>query len=102
MNETHSSPGHLAIFAIALSCALAVTIGVVWFYHRSFAPRIVTIDLQGYLNRQRTLVAEGKLTQDEWRNQLDALDRQLASLPANHIVLQKGVVLRNGEELALP
>ena len=102
MNETHSSPGHLAIFAISLGCALVVTIGAVWFYHSFFAPRIVTIDLQGYLNQQRTLVAEGKLTQEEWRNQLDAFDRQLASLPANHIVLQKGVVLRNGEELALP
>ena len=102
MNETHSSPGHLAIFAIALSCTLAVTIGAVCLYHHSFAPRIVTIDLQGYLNRQRTLVAEGKLTQDEWRSNLDALDRQLASLPANHIVLQKGVVLRNSDELVVP
>ena len=92
----------MAIFSIALSCALAVTIGALCLYHRSFTPRIVTIDLQGYLNRQRTLVAEGKLSQEEWRQQLDALDRQLASLPANHIVLQKGVVLRNGEELVLP
>ena len=102
MSESHSSPSHLAIFAIALGCALAVTIGALYLYHSSFAPRIVTIDLQGYLNRQRTLVAEGKLSQEEWRQQLDALDRQLASLPANHIVLQKGVVLRNGEELVLP
>lgn len=85
-----------------MACALAVTISAVWVYHHSYAPRIVTIDLQGYLHRQRTLVAEGKLTQDDWRQQLDALDKQLASLPANHIVLQKGVVLRNGEELALP
>jgi len=92
----------LAIFAITFGYALAVTIGAICLYHRSFAPRIVTIDLQGYLNRQRTLVTEGKLTQDEWRSNLDALDRQLASLPANHIVLQKGVVLRNGEELVLP
>ncbi len=102
MNETHSSPSQLAVFAIALGCAFAVTIGTVLIYHRSFAPRIITIDLQGYLNRQRTLVAEGKLTQEEWRGNLDALDRQLALLPANHVVLQKGVVLRNGEELALP
>jgi len=102
VNETKPPVRYLAIFAIALGCALSVTICALWFYHRSFTPRIVTIDLQGYLNRQRTLVAEGKLTEEEWRGNLDALDQQLASLPANHVVLQKGVVLRNGEELVVP
>ena len=102
MNETKPPVRPLAIFAISLGCALAVTISALWIYHHSFATRIVTIDLQGYLHRQRVLVTEGKLTQEEWRSNLDAIDQQLASLPANHIVLQKGAVLRNGEELVVP
>ena len=62
----------------------------------------MTVDLQGYLHQQRTLVAEGKVPEEAWRNGLDALDQQLEALPANHVILLKEVVLRNGEELPLP
>ena len=102
MNETSGKSSYASTIAIAISCALVTALTTLWIYHCHFAPRIVTVDLQGYLHQQRTLVAEGKVPEEAWRNGLDALDQQLEALPANHVILLKEVVLRNGEELPLP
>ncbi len=98
--ETESS-SYLAVVAIAVAAAVIAATAVTCIYHSQFAQEIKVVDLKGYLRSQAALLSAGEISKDQWQDNLDALGKRLQSEPANHVVLLKEVVLRNGEELPI-
>ena len=87
-------PGYLEVVLIALAVA-----GVSLFtYDRWFAPRVVALDLKGYLRTQKALLANGEITEAQWQQGLDRLEQVFREQPPNRTILLKEVVLKNGRE----
>ena len=87
-------PDYLEVVLIAL-----VVAGVSLFaYDRWFAPRVVALDLKGYLRPQKALLANGEITEAQWQQGLDRLEQVFREQPPNHTILLKEVVLKNDRE----
>jgi hypothetical protein len=92
-------PGYPAVITIALISAFIAAITVVCIYHHRFAQQIKVVDLKGYLRSQAALLSAGEIDKVQWQENLEAMEKRLQNQPANHVVLLKEVVLKNGEEL---
>ena len=57
------------------------------------------MDLQGYIRDQRDKAVSGEISDEELRENIDAMEAALLAVPANHTVIMKEVVLRNGREI---
>ena len=94
-----SCPGYWAVAVIALATAVITAVMVTFIYHSRFAQQIKVVDLKGYMMNQKVLLSTGEIDEAQWLNNLNAFEDWLQKEPANHVVLLKEVVLRNGEEL---
>jgi len=90
-------PGYLEVIGLAL----LITLGALFLYDRFLVPRVVAFDLQGYLQRQKTLVSSGAITEDEWRKGLDHLEQVFRDQPKRHTIIVNDVVLRHGNDTEL-
>ena len=78
---------------ISLSCVAG--------YHHYFAPKIVVVDLKGYIQEQRDLFLANKIGQEDIRKNLDKMEKIITSIPKNNIVFSRDAVLRNAEVIKL-
>ena len=97
--NVNSCPGYWAVTAIALVTAVITSAAVTFIYHSRLAQQIKVVDLKGYMMNQKVLLSTGEIDEAQWLNNLNAFEERLQNEPANHVVLLKEVVLRNGEEL---
>lgn len=74
----------------------------VFFYDRFFAQKIIAVDMKGYIAKQRDLYLEGKLTDDEFKANIDRLEEAVNSIPKNKVAIMGDVVLKNAEQKQLP
>ena len=89
-----TTPGYLEVLLIAL-----VVAGIALFaYDRWFVPRVVTLDLKGYLRTQQALLTSGEITESQWQQGLNRLEQVFREQPPNRTILLKEVVLKNGRE----
>ena len=89
-----TTPGYLEVVLITL-----VVAGVSLFiYDRWFVDRVVAFDLKGYLRAQQALLANGEITEAQWRQRLDQLEQVFREQSPNRTILLKEVVLKNGRE----
>jgi hypothetical protein len=93
----NAGPGYLEVIVISLVVIAAALFG----YHRLFAPKLMVLDLKGYLRTQKALLSAGEISEEQWKAGLDRVEETLNSQNANHVVVLKEVVLRNGEEIKL-
>lgn len=95
--KSHFGPTYLETIVIAVAITTATLIG----YDRYMAPKISTFDLKGYLRTQRALLVAGEISDSEWQTRLDAIEQFLNKAADNphHVILLKGVVLRNGDTI---
>ena len=84
---------------IAITVSFVTAMGVVALYDQRYVQKIVTMDLQGYIRAQRDKAVSGEISDEELRNNIDAMEAALLAQPPNHIVLLKEVVLRNAREI---
>ena len=96
-----SCPGYWAVTAIALATAVITSAAVTFIYHNLFAQQIRVVDMKGFMMNQKVLLSTGEIDEAQWLNNLNAFEERLQNEPANHVVLLKEVVLRNGKELHL-
>jgi hypothetical protein len=61
----------------------------------------MVLDLKGYLRTQKALLSAGEISEEQWKAGLDRVEEVLNNEAANHVVVLKEVVLRNGEEIKL-
>jgi hypothetical protein len=92
-------PGLLATTMVAFVVSLLTAVGVVAVYDQRYAQKVVTMDLKGYIRSQRDMAMSSKVTDEQLRRNIDAMEAALLAEPANHTVLLKDVVLRNAREI---
>ena len=80
----------------------AVSVGALYVYDQRYAQKVVAFDLPGYVDAVRSEVGRGTMTEDQTAASLAQVDRLLAGVSANHVVLSRDVVLKNARELPLP
>lgn len=96
-----SPPGYLAVVLIAALVGSAASTVAVGLYDRFYAQKVVVVDLKGFIQRQRDLLVEGKIEEQGLRDSFDRMEAVFDRIPANHVVILKEVVLRNGRDLQL-
>lgn len=91
-------PGYIEVIILALLLSSAVVVA----YDRILAQKIKVVDLKGYLRIQKTLLAAGEITEQQWKSRLDTIENLLDHEALNnpqHVIIMKDVVLRNGDEI---
>jgi hypothetical protein len=85
------SPGYLEVIGIVL----VIVLGMLFAYDRFLVPKVKVADLKGYLQEQKTLLAAGTITEDQWKRNLDTLERMFQEQPPHHLIILKDVVLHH-------
>ena len=86
-----ASPGYLEVIGIIL----VIVLGLLFAYDRFLVPKVKVADLKGYLQEQKTLLAAGTITEDQWKRNLDTLEQMFQEQPRHHLIILKDVVLRH-------
>ena len=84
-------PGYLEVIGIVL----VIVLGALFTYDRFLAPKVKVADLKGYLQEQKTLLASGTITEDQWKRNLDNLEQVFREQPPRHLIILKDVVLHH-------
>lgn len=85
------SPGYLEVIGIVLVIVLVV----VFSYDRFWVPKVKVADLKGYLQEQKTLLAAGTITEEQWKRNLDTLEQVFQEQPPHQMIILKDVVLHH-------
>jgi len=83
----------------AIIISVVMSVASVAVYHHFYAPKIVALDIKGFLAEKRDLYVQGKLTEADFKKSIDNLEAVANSIPSNHMVLAGDAVLRNVEVL---
>lgn len=86
-----ASPGYLEVIGIVL----LIVLGTLFAYDRFLVPKVKVADLKGYLQEQKTLLAAGTITEDQWKRNLDTLEQVFQEQPPHHLIILKDVVLHH-------
>ena len=95
--EQRTILSYLEIATIALAMSAAMAFG----YDHFYAQKIRVLDLKAYLRTQKALLTSNEISEEQLKAGLDKVEETLNNEPANHVVVLKDVVLRNGDEIDL-
>jgi hypothetical protein len=90
-------PGYLEVIVIVL----VIVLGTLFAYDRFLAPKVKVADLKGYLQEQKTLLAAGTITEDQWKRNLDTLERMFQEQPRHQLIILKDVVLHHDPDIEI-
>jgi hypothetical protein len=85
------APGYLEVIGIVL----VIVLGMLFAYDRFLVPKVKVADLKGYLQEQKTLLAAGTITEEQWKRNLDTLEQVFQEQPLHHLIILKDVVLHH-------
>ena len=77
--------------------SLLISLFSIYVYDYFFAPKIVAVDIKGYVAEQRALYLSGKIDDATLKNNLERLQRKIDSIPKNKIVITGDVVVTHAE-----
>ena len=92
-----ASPSYLEVIGIVL----VIVLGALFAYDRFLVPKVKVADLKGYLQEQKTLLAAGTITEDQWKRNLDTLERMFQEQPPHHLIILKDVVLHHDPDIEI-
>ncbi len=80
---------------------IAVTISLLclFVYDTYYAPKIITVDLKGYMAEQKKLYLSGQIDDAALKENIDQLQKKIKSVPENTIVLIEEVVVSDAATL---
>jgi len=85
------APGYLEVIGIVL----VIVLGMLFAYDRFLVPKVKVADLKGYLQEQKTLLAAGTITEEQWKRNLDTLEQVFKEQSRHHLIILKDVVLHH-------
>jgi len=85
------APGYLEVICIVM----VIVLGMLFAYDRLLVPKVKVADLKGYLQEQKTLLASGTITEEQWKQNLDTLEQVFREQPRHQLIILKDVVLRH-------
>ncbi|MDD2468920.1 MAG: hypothetical protein PHI97_33535 [Desulfobulbus sp.] len=90
-SKVMASPGYMEVIGIVL----VIVLGVLIAYDRFLVPKVKVADLKSYLQEQKTLLAAGTITEEQWKRNLDTLEQVFQKQPPHHLIILKDVVLHH-------
>jgi len=88
-------------FLIAILASLITNGGMLIAYDHWLAPKIVSVDLKGFMSNQRDLYLAGKINDEQLRASIDHMADMVKSLPSNRIVMMGDAVIQGVEKVEL-
>ncbi len=89
------SPARIFFYAVVVS--VTISFGSVYLYDRFLAQKVVAVDLQGFLVKQKGLYLQGDIDDAELKKRLDRLEQLVETIPKRYAVILGDVVVRNVE-----
>lgn len=86
------TPWFLMIIVSIACSALSIFI-----YDQFFAQKVVAFDLKGFIAQQRDLSISGKLTDEQFKANLDRVESLMNSVPKRKVILMGDAVIKNIE-----
>lgn len=96
-SKVMASPGYLEVIGLVL----VIVLGLLFAYDRFMVPKVKVADLKSYLQEQKTLLAAGTITEEQWKRNLDTLEQVFQEQPPHHLIILKDVVLHHGPDTEL-
>jgi hypothetical protein len=93
-NRATVSPSYLEVIGIVLVIVLVA----LFAYDRFLVPKVKVADLKGYLQEQKTLLAAGAITEEQWKHNLDTLEQVFREQPSRQLIILKDVVLHHDQD----
>lgn len=85
------------IFLIALN--LVLTGGMIYTYDKFFAQKIAALDVKGYLEEQRNLFVARKIDEEQFKRNLDALEKAVKNAPRNKVIIMGDAIVGHAETI---
>jgi len=98
-------PGKLGLAGLFVTVAvinLVLTSGLLYLYDRYMAPRVVAVDIKGFIERQRDLYVSRKINDEQLKANLDAMEHRIKSMPKNVVMITADVVVGEHAEAVEP
>lgn len=89
------STGNILILCLIVS--VVTCMASLAAYDRWFAQKIVAIDIKGYIEEQRDLFVQGKISSDELKKKFDRLESVVMEVPKHKVIIMGDAVVRNVE-----
>ena len=88
-----------AVYRWFLTVLVSVTISVlsIFVYDRFFIQKVVSLDVKGFIAEQRDLYLSGKISDEQFRANIDRLEARVKSIPRNRVVIMGDAVIKNAE-----
>ena len=88
-----------AVYRWFLTVLVSVTISVlsIFVYDRFFIQKVVSLDVKGFIAEQRDLYLSGKISDEQFRANLDRLEAKVKSIPKSQVVIMGDAVVKNAE-----
>lgn len=98
-------PGKLGLAGLFVTVAvinLVLTSGLLYLYDRYVVPRVVAVDIKGFIERQRDLYVSKKINDEQLKANLDAMEHRIKSMPKNVVMITADVVVGEHAEAVEP
>ena len=82
---------------MAFLISVVISASTILIYDRYFATRIAAVDIKGFIAAQRDLYVQGKISEEQLRQNIEALDRTIENIPVNVVVIMGDAVVRNAK-----
>lgn len=96
------SPSWLAVAAVSVLISMAVSMGSIYVYDRFYAQKIVSVDIKGFIAQQKALYLAGKLTDAQFRANVDKMVAAVKAIPKNRMAIMGDAVIKNAQIEKLP
>lgn len=100
--EKSGKPGLVSLFVTVAVINLVLTSGLLYLYDRYMAPRVVAVDIKGFIERQRDLYVSRKINDEQLKANLDAMEHRIKSMPKNVVMITADVVVGEHAEAVEP
>lgn len=91
--DNHKDMGLIGLFVIIVVINLVLTSGLIFLYDRFIAPKIVAVDIKGFVEKQRDLYVARKINDEQLKANLDAMEKKIKSMPKNTIMISADVMV---------
>ena len=91
--DNHKDMGLIGLFVIIVVINLVLTSGLIFLYDRFIAPKIVAVDIKGFVEKQRDLYVAKKIDDEQLKANLDAMEKKIKSMPKNTIMISADVMV---------
>ena len=84
---------------IIITINITVTLAMLFFYDRYYAQKIVAIDMKGFIEEQRDQFLGKRITEEQLKANIDAMEYKIKSMPRNKIMITGDVILGKVETI---